>query len=165
MMKLNGTGTKILKIFHLVGVCCWLGGAGSMLVLNLGTQEATSPTMLNGINHASHLIDLWIVVVLGLYVCLVTGFLYGLFTPWGFVKFRWVICKWIITCICFASGWIFLGSWESAMLEISKSMGDLQDPVYAIIRARHFYLSLIQISLLVFMLAISVIKPWKKRRG
>lgn len=155
---------KILKIVHLLGACCWIGGAASLLTLNRGAHAVDSPAMLHGMNYASHLIDLWIVVGFGVYVCLITGILYGLFTPWGFFKFKWVICKWIITCFCFASGWIFLGVWETAMLEMANSLTTLDDPAYAAIRARHFYLSLLQISLLVFMAGISVFKPWKKRK-
>lgn len=162
MFRLNNTGMKILKIIHLVGACCWLGGACSMLVLNIGTHEATSQAMLYGINYSAHQIDFWIVVALGLYVCLLTGLIYGLFTPWGIVRFKWIICKWLITCFCFASGWLFLGSWETEMMEMSKRLGQLNESVYALIRDKHFYLSLLQIFLITCMLAISVIKPWKK---
>ena len=164
MLKLNNTGIKILKIIHLFGACCWLGGACALLTINLGSHKATSASMLYGINYASHLVDLWIVVTFGVYVCLLTGFIYGFFTSWGFFKFKWLTCKWLITCLCFTSGWVFLGSWETAMMEMAKNLTDLNNPQYNLIRDRHFYLSLLQISLLAFMVIISVIKPWKKRR-
>lgn len=134
-----------------------------MLALGLGSYKASSPVMLHGINYAAHLIDLWIVVTLGVYMCLLTGFVYGLFTPWRFFKFKWIIYKWIVTIFCFGSGWIFLGSWETAMLELSKNMTDLNNPAYASVRDDFLCLSILQISLIISMVIVSVIKPWKKR--
>lgn len=162
MMQLKGNSIKILKIIHLIGACCWIGGAISMLLLNITSKVAVSPAMLYGINFSAHIIDLWVVVALGVYVCLITGFLYGLLTSFGFFKYKWVIVKWVITSLCFLSGLIFLGSWETEMLTHAQVMTDLSSPDYAAIRDKHFSLSLLQIALLVFMVIISVFKPWKK---
>lgn len=165
MFQLKSKGMKILKIFHLLGVCCWLGGAMAMLLLNINSASANAPGMLYGINFSSHVIDLWIVVFFGVYVCLATGLLYGLFTPWGFFRHIWVSVKWIITAACFMSGCLFLGAWENEMLAMSQSLGEiaLQNQDYLLVRKKHFFLSIAQISLLISMLAISVIKPWKKK--
>lgn len=163
MIQLKGNGLKILKIIHLIGACCWIGGAISMLVLNVSSKEAASPAMLYGINFSAHMIDLWVVVALGVYICLISGFLYGLLTPFGFFKYKWVIVKWVVTIFCFLSGWLFLGSWETEMLNYAQEMTDLANPDYAAIRNKHFGLSLLQISLLIFMVIISVFKPWKNK--
>lgn len=165
MYRLQGRGIKILKIFHLFGASCWLGGAICMILLNRAGAQAEGAGMLYGINFASHAIDMWVVVTFGVYVCLMTGLCYGLFTPWGFFRQRWVAVKWALTVICFSSGWILLGRWEGQMLEISSQTGEraLQNADYLRIRASHFWLSLLQITMLMAMFAISVIKPWKKR--
>lgn len=163
MYQLKGDGIRILKIVHLLGVCAWVGGALCMTLLN--RAQADSGAMLHGINYASHVIDMWVVVTLGVYVCLITGFLYGLMTPWGFFRHRWVAVKWLVTAICFLSGWMLLGRWENEMLELSRAMGAaaLENVQYLGIRSSHYWLSLLQISLLAFMVSISIIKPWKNR--
>lgn len=164
MYQLKAKGQKILKIFHLLGAACWLGGAICMILLNIAGSHAERGGMLYGINYSSHLIDMWVVVAFGVYVCLVTGFLYGLFTPWGFTRHRWVAIKWLLTLICFASGWALLGRFENEMFAISEALGEaaLNSADYLAIKQNHFRLSIAQISMLVAMFAISAIKPWKK---
>lgn len=165
MYTLKSSGMKILKIFHLLGASCWLGGAVSMIFLNIYSAGAMGEGMLRGMNFSSHVIDVWVVVALGLGTCILTGFVYGLLTPWKFFRFRWVTAKWIGTGICFVSGWVFLGQWERILLAMSETMGNsaLEDAAYLHIRSLHLSLSCVQLCLLVLMVALSVIKPWKGR--
>lgn len=163
MYKLKSNGIKILKIIHLIGAGCWLGGAFSMFVLNVASNKASSPAMLYGINFSAHMIDLWVVVIFGVYICLLTGFLYGLLTSFGFFKYTWITVKWITTILCLSSGWIFLGAWENEMLAYAQAMTDLSNADYNVVRLKHFFISLLQITLLTFMVIISVIKPWKNK--
>ena len=163
-MRLSPTGLKILKIVHLLGAACWLGGAVSILTVNIISANIESPAMLYGLNSASHAIDVWIVVNCGVYVCLLTGLIYGLCTPFGFFKFRWQQIKWLITCFCFLSGWFLLGNWEGEMLALSKTMALAQsDHAYTLIRLKHFYFSLLQIALLITIFIVSVYKPGKRK--
>lgn len=166
MPQFNSRALKILKIVHLFCASSWLGGACCMLLLNIASSDAISGQMLYGINMASHVIDLWIVVTCGVWGCLLTGLLYGLFSPFGFFKFKWVTLKWLITCICFLSGWIFLGAWEQELLKLSENMALLQgDHLYYILKTKHLGLSCCQIALLISLYVISVFKPWRKKGG
>lgn len=165
-MQLSARGMKILKTIHLLGATSWLGGAACMLLLNIYSGKVELSGVLYGMNLASHEIDFWIVVNFGVYVCLLTGLLYGLLTPFGFFKFKWITAKWIITCFCFASGWIFLGSWEQEMLAIAQKMRLTQsDHAYLLLKTKHFYLSVLQIGLLITIYVISVFKPGKRGKG
>lgn len=165
MYRLKGRGMWALKIAHLFGVACWLGGAVSMSMLNLYSGTAGREGMLYGINFSSHVLDMWVVISLGLGTCVFTGFLYGLLTPWGFSRQRWVVVKWGVTALCFASGWLFLGRWEAALLAMSEAAGNaaLEEAAYQQVRGLHLAGSLVQAALLIFLVAISVIKPWKRR--
>lgn len=165
MYHLKSRGMKALKIVHLLGASCWLGGAVSMILLNLYSVGASREGMLLGINYSSHVLDMWVIITLGLGTCVLTGLLYGLVTPWGFFRQRWVAVKWLVTSLCFASGWIFLGRWEGALLTMSEAAGNaaLQSAAYQQVRALHLWGSLAQAGLLIFLIAISVIRPWKKR--
>jgi len=167
MIQLKKNGLKTLKIVHLLTACCWFGGALSLTVLNL-SQPQTMPTegALYGLNLSSHLIDMWVVVKFGAIGCLLTGLLYSLLSPWGFFKHRWVILKWIFTIACILSGTFFLGVWEADMLTLSHDLGNsaLTDSAYLATRSQHFLLSLLQLSSLIFMVAISALKPWGRRK-
>ncbi len=165
MVQLTRNGLKCLKIIHLFTVCCWVGGAVSLTLLNLKNTAATQEGMLYGITMSSHLIDEWVVVNMGAISCFVTGLLYALLTPWGFFKHKWIVVKWVLTILCIASGTFFLGVYEQDMLELSRTLGNsaLASPEYAAIRGKHVYLSLVQAALLLFMIGISVIKPWGKK--
>lgn len=166
MIQLQRKGLKILKIAHLFCASCWLGGAIAMLALNLKSASATHAGMLYGINYASHIIDLWVVVTAGVYGCILTGTIYGLCTPFKFFKFSWVTAKWIITGLCFLSGWLLLGRWEGEMLAISDALGNtaLQNRDYLQIKTWHLLFTILQISLLLTLVAISVFRPGKKGR-
>ena len=136
-----------------------------MIMLNLYSVEASREGMLYGINFSSHVVDMWVVISFGLGTCVFTRLLYGLLTPWGFFRQRWVAVKWGVTAVCFASGWLFLGRWEGTLLAMSEAAGNaaLQEAAYRQVRALHLMGSLVQAALLIFLVAISVIRPWKKR--
>ena len=167
MYQLKRTGMKCLKILHLFTVCCWVGGALSLALLNLNNSAAVSEEMLYGLNTASHLIDIWVVVIFGAMGCLLTGLLYTVLTPWGFFKHKWVILKWVLTITCILTGTFFLGVWEKNMLDLSRHLGNsaLADLEYLSTKAKHLYLSAVQIFSLLFMLGISVLKPWGKKQS
>ena len=165
MAVLKSRGMRLLKIVHLLGVSCWLGGAVSMIMLNLSSGRPSRAGMLYGINFSSHVLDMWVVITFGLGTCVLTGLIYGLLTPWGFFRQRWVAVKWLVTGLCFVSGWIFLGRWEAALLAMNEAAGNaaLQSAAYQQIRVLHRAGSLVQAALLIFLVALSVIRPWKKR--
>jgi hypothetical protein len=93
-----------------------------------------------------------------------TGIVYGLFTNWGFFKYRWIVVKWVIM-----SGQIILGSLLLQPL-ILKNMGivleykDLSgiNPVFLNNEAILHTAGKIQLVLFLFVCYISVIKPWNK---
>lgn len=165
MPKLGKNGLKVLKVFHLVAACCWIGGAVGLAVLNRYNPAAESGGMLYGINAAGHMIDIYVVVIPGAVGCLLTGLLYGIFTGWGFFKHRWVTFKWIITVTAMLSGTFLLGEWEGKMVEYSAGLGlgAFEDAGYLSVRLKHFAVGLVQLGMLVFAVVLSVFKPWKKK--
>lgn len=164
MFKLQKDGLKVLKICHLLAVCLWLGGAVSVLLLNLKNPAATSEGMLYGINTASNLIDIW-VIGLGAMGCIITGLLYGFFTAWGFFKHKWIIAKWLLIIIAFISISIFLVPSLESMLHLSHEFGTnaLHNSDYLVAKSTHLYWSIFQVALYMILVIISVIKPWGKR--
>jgi hypothetical protein len=163
-MRLGSTMTKWLKCFHLLAVSGWVGGAVSLMLLHsLRFQITGDSGHLHGIDMASHLIDMGVVVWLGATGCFLTGLLYSLFTSWGFFRHKWVLVKWIITIFCIISGTFYLGPWETTMLNISEQSGGaaILDAEYLSAMHLNFCFGMFQILLLVFACVISVFKPWK----
>jgi hypothetical protein len=77
-----------------------------------------------------------------------------------------LIVKWAITIIAILSGTFYLGPWENAMLEISGKLGisALSDHAYLYNEKMNFIFGMVQCSLLIFALFVSIFKPWKKKK-
>lgn len=136
-----------------------------MLVVNLHFNAADNGGMLYGIISAGHSVDIWVVILSGLGGCTITGLIYGIFTPWGFSRHTWVIVKWLGTVTGFLFGNQCLGVWGRRLLEMSEELGmaALQDPVFLQTQMLQRYGTIAQSALLIFLIGISIIKPWKKR--
>jgi len=159
--------TKWLKCFHLLAVTGWAGGAFSLLLLHfLRFKGFSSGNDLYGIDRASHLVDMGVIVILGATGCFVTGLLYSIFTNWGFFRHRWIMVKWIITIFCILFGTFFLGPWETTMVNISRELGNaaLRDEKYISSMYLNFWFGLLQIILIIFVTFISVFKPWRRNQ-
>ena len=168
-MKFSPAQTKWLKCFHLLAVAGWVGGALSLMLLHFlrfeGAEEIGD--ILHGIDRASHLIDMGVVVLLGAIGCLLTGLLYSLFTNWGFFRHKWLIIKWAITIFGILAGTFFLGPWETAMNDISRQQGGaaLLDAKYLSSMYLNFWFGILQVVLLVSAMFLSVFKPWKVKKS
>lgn len=164
MLQLKKNGLRWLKFLHLFAACCWIGGAMGMTSINLLAEPAANGDVLYGILSASRRVDVWIVILAGLFGCLLTGLCYGLFTSWGFFRHKWVIVKWAGTLAAFFFGNRFLGQWEKALLQMSREMGDaaLQNAAFLQTLLQQRYGSIAQTVVLLLLVWISIFKPWKK---
>ena len=167
MPKLKAKGLKWLKGFHLITVACWIGGAISLLALYFLKKDVTNGDVLYGVNQSVHHVDMNIVVVPGAIGCLLTGLIYSLFSNWGFFKHNWLIFKWTVTLSAIVFGTLFLGPWETAMMEISGKLGisSLNDPAYLYNQRMNLIFGTLQVTLLIVTLFVSIFKPWKSKKG
>ncbi len=97
---------------------------------------------------------------------LLLGFIYGFFTKWGFFKHTWITLKWILTVLVILFGIFLLGPWLTGILELLKphdpsvlTSEALQDLI------QFSKLGSLQIIILLFMVYLSVFKPFKKRKN
>jgi len=163
MLKFNATGVKTLKLVHLLFVVMWIGG-GIALLLGL--------FLSNPENISEYYMKYRILMILENYIVipgamgnLLIGFVYGFFTKWGFFKHKWITLKWILTIATILFGLFFLGPWLIHIMEMltpheSKVLSS--ETLHA-----YIYLSKLgsfQIVILLFMVYLSVFKPFKKRR-
>lgn len=163
MRLLKAKGLKWLKVFHLLCVCCWVGGAVSLLLLYFLKGDVSDGGVLYGINKSIHHVDMAVVVIPGAIGCLVTGLAYSALSSWGFFKQRWIIVKWIVTVAAIVFGTFFLGPWETKMMHISGDLGlaALDSADYIYYQRMNLWFGLLQFAILVITVWISVFKPWR----
>ena len=93
----------------------------------------------------------------------VTAIIYGMFTGWGFFKQRWLAVKWVLTILLVIIGAGYMGVtikenvvYAQTLLSENISMDVYWANVYNVAVA-----GIIQLIGFVYIVAISVFKPWK----
>ena len=163
MKKLGAKGQRWLKGLHVFFACLWIGAGVCLLLMQMGLG-ATDGNMLYGIDVSMKFIDDFVIIP-GALGILITGILYALFTNWGWFKHRWITVKWIICVGGIVFGTFWLGPWLNTLPPISRvqGLGALTDPDYTRARCLNLTWGTVQVSTLLFALAISTLKPWKKK--
>lgn len=164
MKKLPSKQKNWLVGFHVFFAGIWLG-AGVCMVLVLLASNPDSGDAVHTVNAVLKLIDDFIIIPTAI-GSLLTGLLISWLTNWGFFRFTWVTAKWILTVASILFGTFFLGPWLNGMEAISateRAMA-LHNEVYLHYRQMNTLFAPVQIASLVFMVFISVLKPWGKLR-
>lgn len=164
MTFLSPTGLKVLKIIHLLSAIAWFGTAIIMNAIRV-LIDLDSPEAMYYVAQVLHAIDMKILVP-GAIMCLLTGIVYGIWTKWGFFKHRWLIVKWILTIFMIALGTFYIGPMVTENVTIGAQLvqgtGDLAQ--YQSNLSNNAWAGGLQLTLLCFVVIISVIKPWKKKK-
>jgi len=164
MKKLSVKQKNWLVSLHVVISAIWLGAACSALAIALYAMQRNNGDELYALRAVAKLIDDFAIIP-SANVSLITGALLCWLTIWGFFKHYWVITKWIMTVTLISFGTIWLGPWVNAMTSISEVERSqaLQNPLYVFDSRAMLIGGSIQIVSLVFIIFVSVLKPWGKR--
>ena len=163
MLQLNPTGTKILKILHLLVVMTWAVSIIAMWVLSWISYDTGQELFMY------YKCMVWIdrlLTVPAAILSIGTGIFYGLLTPWGFFKQRWIIVKWIVcgVVILLASLVFYLAcqhAYSTILQNYDASLNNNQVLTsLKMARDASFY----QAIALIFLVVISVFKPWRKHQ-
>ncbi|MEI8306044.1 MAG: hypothetical protein WCF99_03150 [Chloroflexales bacterium] len=161
MKKLGVTSRAWLKGVHVLFTAAWVGAAMCMILIHFASRP-TNGSEVHGALAALKLIDDWIIIPSAI-GSMLSGLLISWLTPWGFFKWRWVTVKWIGTVAVMLFGTFFLGPWLNGMEAMSAANPQaLQDPAFLSSRQLMSLSIGPQLLLLLFMVLISVLKPWKK---
>ncbi|NTU84752.1 MAG: hypothetical protein HGA45_36210 [Chloroflexales bacterium] len=160
---LGATGRAWLKGFHIAFSATWVGAMTCLLLLHLFSRPA-SGAEAHAIQAALRHLDDWVIIPSAM-GSLLTGLLISWLTPWGFFKWPWVTLKWLGTFAVIFSGSFLVGPRLNGMeaLAAAEPLGVLQSAAF---RGDHQVISLVvgpQVLLLLFMVFISVLKPWKRK--
>lgn len=162
MQKLNANKMKWLKILHIFIIAMWIGTG-----FVLGVLSWVGPNlMINGIGTIYFMMEFMDTYIMKQLVIatLVTGLVFSIFTNWGFFKQRWVTVKWGILLFQILIGALFIGPLIKAnsIIADTEHAKSLTNDVFLSNQTLIHSGNLVQLSLLFFMVCISVIKPWKK---
>jgi hypothetical protein len=164
MKKLGARGQRWLKSLHIYAACLWVGCGTTLTVLSF-TVDADSGAELYGIRATIDFIDLFILVP-GAIATFLTALVFSIWTGWGWFKHKWITVKWIICVFGLVFGTFWLGPWVTELAVISKQLGmaALSDPEYRRMENNVLIFGTFQVLTTIFALAISTLKPWRKRR-
>ena len=165
MKKFGPGGNKILKMVHIFFITLWVGG-GFALMLVYYISSPKGGDELYATYAAMKIIDDFIIIP-GANGNLLIGFVYGIWTRWGFFKYCWVTVKWIMTLLQILFGTFFLGPWlnnNTAMVDV-KRISALQNPDFIHNSTMTGIWGPVQVALLLVMIIISVQKPWRKLKA
>ena len=157
---------KILKIFHIVFAASLFGSLLAILIILMVKEN------YNMISENTFAVDLSILKVFTLgvsysfFALMLTSFIFGLFTEWGFVKQRWIIFKWIIVLIMFVVTLLGLGPAINGMTSISDAglSNSTMKIQYLNFQNEAIVYVLIQLVLILLVFGVSVLKPWGIRK-
>jgi uncharacterized membrane protein len=162
MKTLNRSQQNFLKTIHLISASTWMTCIIVITLMPHIAKSITNGDELYMYNRIFHFIDMKMVTPAAV-TTLITGLIYSIFTKWGFFKHGWLIYKWVITLGLILVGTFYLGPMVTNMLEISeiKRIAALEDPYYQYGLAVGSWVSILNTSLLIIAVIVSVYKPWK----
>jgi len=160
--KLKPQSIKILKMIHIIFAFGWLIG-GITLCLLVFIITPTSGDELFMHSRILQIIDYYFIIP-GALGALITGLVYSIWTNWGFFKHRWITVKWVMIIIQIISGTFILGPCIDENVVIANQFRDaaLFDVVFLNNLQITKTLGTIQTVMILFLVIISVQKPWKK---
>lgn len=157
---------KILKLFHITFAASMFGGLIAILIILMIKENCNiAAENIFGVDLSVLKIFTW-GVNYAFFALILTSFISGLFTEWGFVKYKWIIAKWIIALSMFALTWFGLGPAINGMTSISDAglNNSSMSGEYLNFQRNAIIFCVIEIitSLLIFFL--SILKPWGARK-
>ncbi len=162
--KLNVKQKNWVLSFHIGFATLWTGTVLSMFLIALRNKDTANSDILFALNSAINLLD-DVVVIPAAIGSVLTATLLCWGSNYGFFKFYWVITKWILTTglIIFGTFWLF--PWGNAAEDIALSEGleAFKNPIYLFDAKGVIIGSLIQVSFLFVIIAISTLKPWGRK--
>lgn len=164
MKNLTTKGVKVLKSLHLVFAILWMGGVVAIQVVMLIDAQSGDELLMKQ-TALRYLDD--ILVIPAAIVTLITAIVYGKKTNWGFFKHRWLVVKWIVSISLVIIGTFLLSPMVDENLLIVKDLKDaaLTNSTIIFNHELGFAFGCLSAGSLIFLVVISVFKPWKPKKA
>jgi len=165
--KAPGLSTRRwLKFLHMVFSMSWFGGTVSLvaLIFLIPPPDSASALVLHHI--IFHRVATVIVATASV-LSLLTGLLLCWKSHWGFFRHWWIIIKLFITVAVIVFCSIVSGPAVEELIELSRTFGIevLHNETYLLKKMLVDIVEPAIVVLLIFVLYLSVFKPWSKRRS
>nr|WP_050988507.1 hypothetical protein [Streptomyces xiaopingdaonensis] len=147
---------RTMTVLHACSSASWLGLSVGLLALGLTGGATESAATKEAAYRAMHLFGDWLLVPLAL-LTLLTGLALGLGTHWGLLRHYWVLVKLTLTLATATATLFALRPRVSAAAEAAAAGEEVEagDLIAA---------PVVSLSLYLFMMALSLLKPWGRTR-
>ncbi|MEU8891651.1 2Fe-2S iron-sulfur cluster-binding protein [Streptomyces sp. NPDC048442] len=162
--RLGPRGRRLTLALHITSSVGWMGLSMSMATLALIGHLTTDPGIAEGAYFAMYIFDETTVSLISL-VCGVTGVLLGHGTPWGLLRHRWVLTKWVLSLAVAVFAWVYT---HPLVLVAAEKAAASKGGVYRPSEEGALLAWTVPpvFGVLVFLGFLSVYKPWgRTRRG
>lgn len=163
MIKIKGKGLRVLKGCHLLGIICWMGGSITSLMILTMLSNMSDQQSLRDVLGLLEIVDLSIIATAAMFTVGV-GLIYGIFTSWRFVKVRWVLIKWILSLGIILTGTVFYIPILERLQDMIavQGMAAVSSVVFRGTLMQAYVLFVCHMAAMIFMVFISVLRPWAK---
>ncbi|MGV9215053.1 hypothetical protein ACTFTM_24600 [Micromonospora sp. RB23] len=154
MPRIAPTTRKALLTLHLVTSLGWLGADLVLLTLGIAAQRGADPAVVYPV---AGLVGTVLFAPLSVLVWLI-GVASALLTPWGLLRYRWVVIKLVITTVMVGLVLFLLtpNLRHAAALGAALPARDRADLVIA---------PAVSTTLMIIATVLSTYKPWGRRAG
>jgi uncharacterized protein with FMN-binding domain len=162
---LGVSGKRVLLIIHILLISIWIGTLLVILLLLLLKNDLFDLTQFASVDKIIFLLFDSIIMNISIAVAL-SGLLFSMFTQWGFFRFHWVSTKWVTIILLALMLMFFVSPSINAMAALSDVHNEqvVNHAEYLEFEQQNLLYSFVQIAILIFVVSISVIKPWGQRK-
>ena len=160
------TTRKWLKFLHIVFSMSWLGGSLSLVVfLFLLPQPDSASTLV--LQHTTFNRVATTIVATASFLSVISGVLLSWKSHWGFFRHWWVIVKLFVAIVVIVFCMIVSGPAAGELIELSQTFGmeALHNESYLNKKMLGAIVQPTISALLIFLVYLSVFKPWSKRKS
>lgn len=163
--KMPAGQKKWWLVAHVIFVILYFAGLLGELVMAVSTTLSDFAAHIE----AAHLYILFFdnfMIIPGGFGCLITGIWIAVRTNWGFANYYWIIAKWVgnILAILLGSSIIGLRIHNTIPQLLALDLYPLQNEAYLNNRMMIFVGIAVCLVILLFLVVISYLKPWGKRK-
>jgi hypothetical protein len=149
--RLSRRARVALLTVHVAVSVGWLGLDGALVALEVTGLSAGDPMVQGGIAAAMGTLASWVLIPV-VFVSLASGLVLGLSTPWGLVRYWWVLVKCGITVALATTGLLLM------LPRLDQVVVGGSEPV----QLQTLLARSLALALLLAATGLSVIKPWGK---
>lgn len=154
--RLANLRNKCLKILHLLFAGMWIGGTAALTAL-ICLYHPQSNEALVSKNSILLLLDLYIIAP-GAIGCLITGLIYTARTP-RLLRLKWILSKIAVNIVFITAGGLLVVPWLERSIEKGRLwVAPGNESMFEV--GTHMSINAVQWTVIVFVIAISVVKPW-----